>query len=295
MSINKIRGFFVDENDSTRSRMHYFVLGSDCRFFSTTNLALLQHLTASCQTVDALYQCCEKFLKCQTFKYPLKLNEIKTFNQPEKFWCYSSKYFRMSLILASGIQGESDNKVPIQEKVLNLNVFSFDDESLILLHMFANRYSEVFTDPSAVEEFIQSKLIVKSNDEELMTLRRFHKDTNLPQYKLKHNILIETLDTDIYEIKNKVSMTPRRVLQSDSSDSKDEKGIEKIVKLSNGSLYTGQILDGYPHGTGKEFMAKGTSYVGQFKMGLWHGHGYLVDRDNHSFDADFFEGRLMGI
>jgi hypothetical protein len=295
MSLNNIRGFFMDEADSNGGSMKYFVIGSDCRFFSTRNLALLQHLTTSCKTVNALYQCCDQFLKCQTFKYPLKLSEVKTFNQPEKFWCYSTKYFRMSLILSPGISTEADGKPPVPEKTLNIQVFSFDDESLILLHMFANRYSEIFTEPSSVNDFLQTKLLFKSNDDELVALRRFHKDTNLPQYKLKHNILIDKIETDSNEINNSIPVEPKRVLQNDASDPKDEKSVEKIVKLSNGSLYTGQILEGFPHGTGKEFLANGSSYVGQFRMGLWHGHGYLVDRDNHSFDAEFFEGRLIGI
>jgi len=295
MSINKIRGFFVEENDKGPGQMQYFVLGGDCCFYSTKNFALLQHLTASCQTVAAFYKCCDKFLKCQTFKYPLKLGEIKTYNQPEKFWCYTTKYFRLSLILAPNIPINIEGKESREEKKLHLNVFSFDDESLILLHMFANRYSEVFTDSLAADEFIQSKLTIKSNSDELIALRRLHKDSNIPQYKLKHNILKDMMDTDIYEINNGIKIVPRQVLQSDTGESKSEKGVEKIVKLNNGSLYTGQVLDGYPHGTGKEFMANGNSFVGQFKAGFWHGHGYLVDKDNHSFDADFYEGRLIGI
>lgn len=68
-----------------------------------------------------------------------------------------------------------------------------------------------------------------------------------------------------------------------------------LVKLSNGSLYSGNISEGRPNGNGKEFLSDGSSYVGEFKKGYWHGSGYIVDNLNYICYGEFFEDRLVGI
>lgn len=50
-----------------------------------------------------------------------------------------------------------------------------------------------------------------------------------------------------------------------------------------------------PDGYGKEFLEDGSSYVGNFKEGLWHGLGYLVDSENSICYGEFIKGRIVGI
>jgi len=39
----------------------------------------------------------------------------------------------------------------------------------------------------------------------------------------------------------------------------------------------------------------GSSYVGSFKDGYWHGLGYLVDSENYICYGEFIKGRIVGI
>lgn len=68
-----------------------------------------------------------------------------------------------------------------------------------------------------------------------------------------------------------------------------------MVKLNNGSLYAGTLKGNRPEGNGKEFLEDGTSYVGTFKNGFWHGVGYLVDSENYICYGEFLNGRVVGI
>lgn len=53
----------------------------------------------------------------------------------------------------------------------------------------------------------------------------------------------------------------------------------KLVKLSNGSAYSGLVKEGKPHGMGKEYLSDGATYIGNFNLGLWDGMGKLIDPD----------------
>jgi len=45
---------------------------------------------------------------------------------------------------------------------------------------------------------------------------------------------------------------------------------------------------------GKRVMADGTIYIGQFKNGVFHGHGRLIFPDGRRYEGEFREGRIEG-
>ena len=68
------------------------------------------------------------------------------------------------------------------------------------------------------------------------------------------------------------------------------------VRFSDGSLYTGQMIDGNISGEGKwHNPATGESKEGIFKNGLLHGRGKLVTAKREVFEGEFYEGELHGM
>jgi hypothetical protein len=295
--ISKIYGFYIEENMSQdQEHVNYFVLVNERRIFTTPNFALLQHFVTSCDNIETLIASCESFLRCMTFEYPIKLSEVKNFAQPEKIWSHPLKFFKMSLTVSSITRPEYiiEEPTPVDEKILN--VFSFDDEMLISLHMFTSKYSEFFTDPQSADTFISTKIRSLNENELTISSQVSNRGGNHVLYKPQENIFMEILEKDIFEMTNGIPVVAKRVEQSEGSiHTEGDSKYERIIKLDNGSLYSGPLLGDYPHGQGKEFMPDGASYVGNFSKGFWHGQGYIVDKQNQMFHADFFEGRISGV
>lgn len=76
----------------------------------------------------------------------------------------------------------------------------------------------------------------------------------------------------------------------------DEENVDdiQILTLDNGNTYSGQVLNGKPHGQGTEFREDGLSYKGEFRKGKWHGAGYLVDSNLDLCFAEFIDGEPVG-
>ena len=55
------------------------------------------------------------------------------------------------------------------------------------------------------------------------------------------------------------------------------------------------MLNGLAHGQCTEFIPDGTSYVGDFRNGKWHGIGYIVDSNLDITYGEFIYGRPVGI
>ena len=49
-----------------------------------------------------------------------------------------------------------------------------------------------------------------------------------------------------------------------------------ILKLDDGSLYEGEVVDGKPHGKGKQILTNGSIYEGDFADGKRHGKGKMA-------------------
>ena len=67
------------------------------------------------------------------------------------------------------------------------------------------------------------------------------------------------------------------------------------VEYDNGT-YTGEVLDGRPHGGGKMVYTDGSVYEGEWKNGSPHGHGKWRERNanNSNYEGDFVNGLFDG-
>lgn len=283
-----------DQTNSPESKgqmeMKYFLLGPEAQFFLTSNLALVQYLTNNSSTFDALFKKAERYLKRLLFvPAQLRVSEIKTHNQPDKFPFFNSKFFELILVLAG--------KEKTQEEV-KFYVLSFDDDFIFGLHSFLEGYSEFIKSDKKVKDFLGTRLGPPRADDSLLDVETLNYKKHLENYKVKMRLIIQKMEIDRRETLEGIEIPPKEVLE-DYDDKQEgqteESGENKLVKLNNGSLYAGTLKGKRPEGNGKEFLEDGTSYVGAFKNGFWHGVGYLVDSENYICYGEFLNGRVVGI
>jgi len=65
------------------------------------------------------------------------------------------------------------------------------------------------------------------------------------------------------------------------------KGVYKYGGNFAGKIYTGEMKDGKPHGTGTMKFTKNISYKGEFKNGLMDGQGVMTHKDGNVFEGTF--------
>jgi hypothetical protein len=63
------------------------------------------------------------------------------------------------------------------------------------------------------------------------------------------------------------------------------------IRFAKGT-YTGELLDGEPHGTGVLRMNNGDRYEGQFRDGVFHGSGTYTWADGRSYTGRFVDGEI---
>ena len=171
--------------------------------------------------------------------------------------------------------------------------FALDDEVIIPLHAFFTSYPEFLKSPKRRTEFLGVKLDLYNHDEDINSMETLNYKKHLDNYKMKMRLLIQKMETDEREIREGIPVSPREVIDEAQGTSEDKSS--KLVKLNNGSLFAGALKNNRPEGNGKEFLPDGSSYVGDFKNGFWHGSGYLVDSENYICYGEFYEGRVVGI
>ncbi|CAI0461937.1 unnamed protein product [Linum tenue] len=70
---------------------------------------------------------------------------------------------------------------------------------------------------------------------------------------------------------------------------------QKEVLLPNGDFYTGQWLEGLPHGSGKYLWTDGCMYCGEWQKGKTTGKGRFTWPSGASYEGDFKVGYMDGI
>lgn len=293
--LNKVRGFLVSAGPSERpgqslSGLKYFVLGPDAAFFTTSNLALLQFLFSHSETVEKLLENCQRHLSRLRFADRLQVGPIQDFLQPEGLPFFNQKCFSVTMRV---LPEKSDPEAPAETREKTFMCFAVDDEVLIPLHAFFTTYHDFVKNPKRRAEFLQTRLELYSQDEDLNSMETLNYKKHLENYKMKMRLLIQKMEADEREIREGVAVTPREVVDESQGASEDKSS--KLVKLNNGSLFAGSLKNNRPDGNGKEFLPDGSSYVGDFRNGFWHGSGYLVDSENYICYGEFFEGRVVGI
>ena len=70
---------------------------------------------------------------------------------------------------------------------------------------------------------------------------------------------------------------------------------ETLVKLENGSQYSGIVKNGMPNGFGKEYRQDGFLYSGYFRNGKWQGPGTITTDTLDVYHGEFINGYFCGI
>ena len=289
-------------NTDSRSAMEmkYFILGPSHQLYITSNLALLQYLINSATSIAGLYDSCNRYLKQMTFEGKIVVSDVKPHLQPEKLAFYNSKYFEATLTTrAKPRVDESSLSSATQpdEVKSHFFIFSFDDDSVLLLHASMASYHDFAANEAKVREFAGTKLGSAKGEPETIASESLNYKKHLETYKSKMKLILKKMEVDAKEMGEGVVMKPKVAVEEEiEGDGEAREGSStKLVKLDNGSLYAGSLVDGMPAGNGKEFLEDGSSYVGEFKDGHWHGLGYLVDSENYICYAEFYKGRVVGI
>ncbi|CAN0916924.1 Phosphatidylinositol 4-phosphate 5-kinase 6 [Linum grandiflorum] len=92
------------------------------------------------------------------------------------------------------------------------------------------------------------------------------------------------------------TMMSATVAHADDDDpsSTSTHGQRKEIVLPNGDFYTGQWLDGFPHGHGKYIWTDGCVYLGDWQKGKKTGKGKFSWPSGASYDGDFKAGYMDG-
>lgn len=293
--LNKVRGFMVPVSQNEKpgqspSGLKYFVLGPDSTFYTTSNLALLQFLFSHSENIERLLENCQRHLNKMRFAERPQVGPIQDYPQPETLPFFNQKYFSGTLrVWPDKTDAEGGQSEP-REKAFSF--FALDDEVLIPLHAFFTAYPEFAKSAKRRAEFLGTRLELYNHEEDLNSMETLNYKKHLDNYKMKMRLLIQKMEQDERELAEGVGVVPREVVD-DSGPAEDKSS--KLVKLNNGSLFAGALKNNRPDGNGKEFLPDGSSYVGDFKNGFWHGSGYLVDSENYICYGEFYEGRVVGI
>lgn len=305
--INRIRGYLTRENTAQgmthqNSPIKYFVISPERKLYTSYNLALIQFLIRSSETIGQFLEKCGKFLKALSFEEVMSTSQVKHYSQPENLHFYNSKYFKISLRVKVDPKPADEpemtinqvSQIALDQKDLEVFVmFPFDDDFAESIQNFFAKYNEFANDKKRVEEFLSTKLEFGAEESEPVILNSINSKKHAETYKTKMRLLIQKMEKDRQEIEAGINPQPRELVPD--GEATDSKNSSRLVMLSNGSKYVGPLVNNRPNGSGKEFLPDGVSYVGEFKNGFWHGSGYLVDSNNFTCYGEFFEDRVVGI
>lgn len=69
----------------------------------------------------------------------------------------------------------------------------------------------------------------------------------------------------------------------------------QTIRAPDGTVYTGEVVNGAPNGKGKATYADGGTYEGSWKDGYWHGHGTRITAKKFKYVGNFKNGSQHGI
>ena len=69
----------------------------------------------------------------------------------------------------------------------------------------------------------------------------------------------------------------------------------QTIRAPDGTVYTGEVVNGAPNGKGKATYTDGGTYEGSWKDGFWHGHGTEITAKKYKYVGNFKNGSKYGI
>lgn len=112
------------------------------------------------------------------------------------------------------------------------------------------------------------------------------------QTKKKHPVRKST-KTSVVKKQNVEKSTS--TIQEEKEEEKQEYGSATDIYYDTDKTYTGETLNGVPHGKGKWTNTDGSWYEGEFKNGYANGTGILRDKNGIRYNGNFVDGSPHGV
>jgi hypothetical protein len=274
-------GILVRQRKKTKGfKIRFFVVDNECNLLYTQNLAFIERLMRTSETIGEIVTKCTGMKKI-SFKNA-KIGPLRLFYTIDSIPLANKNCFEMFIENSS-------------HQALNLILFSYQDDLIVYMHDFFKNYNNYVSNktglnqPNPIKKALQAGLS-QEEEKEILSSLKSGDSTNRVDDDLKEKLealwSLEPKDSGTNDLK-KLS---EDLLQA-------EKAVEDkdFLQLSNGNSFSGKTLNGKPTGQGKEFFKDGTSYVGEFRNGRWHGTGYVVNSKLDMTYAEFMSGKAVGI
>lgn len=275
-------GIFVKQRKRSKGfKTRFFFIDNEFNLLYTSNIAYIEKVIKHSETIADIIA---KLQKAKKFNFKnAKVGPLRLFYTIDTIPLANKNCFEMFI------------ENPKEPTPTSLIMFSYQDEQIVYLHDFLKNYSNV---------------IQKSNLSQINPVR---KALSAYQEEEKELVLCTRTDSsqpskDDGELKSKFEIIAKIISQmgKESDDlktacedlvNKPQSDVEEaqLSELSNGNTFSGRMKDGKPFGQGTEFIQDGTSYVGEFRNGKWHGVGYIVNSNLDMTYAEFVHGRPVGI
>jgi len=286
-------GFFLKQGSSAHDiKIHYFFVDDDFGFFYTRNLAFLERIFRESDSIPELIeQLSRKNLKRLKFNNS-KISSLKTFPVLEYIPFPNRNCFELTISA---------------KKYKSILIFAIFDDNVPLLYDFLKNYSGYLK--KLTRNTTGPELAVNIESSGFQT----NKSTNFKRYSPSKVASASEKTQEIMEYSEKFQLFMNLVEEIKSHKPKNEelkneevkipeKGEKRpslneesqVLTLENGDTYSGQVVNGKPHGQGTEFREDGLSYKGEFRNGKWHGAGYLVNSNLDLCFAEFIDGEPVG-
>lgn len=276
-------GILVRQRKKTKGfKIRFFVVDNECNLLYTQNQAFIERLMRTSETIGDIVSKCNGMKKI-SFKNA-KIGPLRLFYTIDSIPLANKNCFEMFI----------ENQ---QQSALNLILFSYQDDLIVYMHDFFKNYNTYVSNKSSLSQInpikkaLQNSQVLEEEKEILAGLKNgensLRTDEDLKD-KIQLLLNLEPQDKngalpDLKKLSEDL-LIPEKVVED-----------KDFLQLNNGNSFSGKTLNGKPTGQGKEFFKDGTSYVGEFRNGMWHGTGYVVNSKLDMTYAEFMSGKAVGI
>lgn len=268
-------GFFLKQGSSTHDlKLYYFFINDDYEICYCRNYAYIEQIFKESESIqDVIATISKKPLKRINF-LNCKVGSIQNFPNLEFIPFPNKNCFELYLN-------------PNSKKLKSVLIFALLDDNMVFLHEFMKNYGTILK-----KSTLNRPILKETHFKKFSPAKEEENNQELIEFEKKFQ-LIMTLYEESKNKKNENENQEEEKIEIDENIDKSNEKMQTII-LKNGSTYSGQILNGKPHGKGAEFREDKLSYKGDFRNGKWHGIGYIVDSNLDVCEGEFIDGEPVG-
>jgi len=276
-------GIYVKQRKRSKGfKTRFFFIDNEFNLLYTSNLAYIEKVIKQSDTIADIITKLQNTKKLN-FKNA-KVGPLRLFYTIDTIPLANKNCFEMFI------------ENPKEQTVTSLIMFSYQDDQIVYLHDFLKNYPTAVqkTNLAQINPVKKALSAYQEEEKELILSRRETDNSQVSKddadLKNKFEIISKILSQMGKESDDLKSACEDLLIKQDSTIEETQ-----LLQLSNGNSFSGKMKDGKPFGQGTEFIQDGTSYVGEFRNGKWHGVGYMVNSNLDMTYAEFVHGRPVGI